>query len=236
MSLLENLVTQMVKNSLGNQSQSQSQAGGAGGLGDLLGSVLSGANQSNQSQSQGGLGGLLGQVAGQLGGSSAQTSGLGSVLGGLLGGQSGGNQGMGATDLGNVLGSLLNQKQGGGFNKSTLLIALLPIVLGYIQKNGGLSGVLAKFNSNGLGNQAQSWMSVDANNDGIDAADVQRLFGNDEIDTICQQTGASQEDVCQGIAELLPQVVNDLTPHGSVEADESQANQEISELLKQLGK
>lgn len=225
MSMLENIVGQVLQNAMqGNQPQQQS------GLGGLLGG-LAGGNQS-----QGGLGGLLGSVVSSQLGGNKQSSGLESVLGGLLGGQRSNN--VGAGDLGSLLGSVLggtSGKQSGGINKGALLVALLPVVLGYIQKNGGLSGVLSKFNNSGLGTQAQSWLSADVDNNGLDAGDITRLFGADEINNICQQTGASQGDVCQGIAELLPQVVNDLTPQGGLQ-NESEANQEIADLLGQLGK
>lgn len=222
MSLLENVVAGVLKNSLGSQAKNNNDA-----LGSLLGGVLGG-----QSQQQSGLGGLLGQVvASQLGGNQPQQSGLGGMLGSLLGGQS--RQSVPANDLGSILGQLIgSQRQQGGFNKNTLLIALLPVVLTYIQNNGGLSGVLAKVQNSGLGNKAQSWVGLDSNN-GLDAQDVLGLFGQDEINKVCQATGATQNDVCQGIAELLPQVVNDLTPNGDL-SSESEANNEISQILKQF--
>ena len=210
MSLLQNIVGQVLKNAIQTQPTQQPNA-----------------NQS-------GLGGLLGSVLGsQMGG--RQSSGLESVLGGLLGNS---RQNTSAGDLGSVLGSVLGQgglsrgglpQQSGGFNKSTLLLALLPVVLAYIQKNGGLSGVLGKFSNNGMGNQAQSWVNIDTDNDGIDAGDIQRLFGEQEIQAACAQTGASESEVCQGIAELLPKVVNDLTPQGDL-STEQQANDEIAQI------
>lgn len=93
--------------------------------------------------------------------------------------------------------------------------------------------MLAKFQGNGLGNKAQSWVNIDTDNDGLDAQDVMSLFGKDEINRACQQTGASETEVCQGIAELLPQVVNDLTPNGDL-ATENEANAEISQILQQV--
>lgn len=226
MSLLQNIITQVAQNALtGGQTQQQNS-----GLGGMLGSVLGGQSQQNS-----GLSGMLGQVvASQLGGGQAQ-GGLGGMLGSLLGGGQT-RQNVPASDLGSVLGQVLGSQsaqQKGGFNKNTLLLALIPIVLGYIQKNGGLSGVLAKFQGSGLGNKAQSWVNIDTDNDGLDTQDVMSLFGKDEINRACQQTGASETEVCQGIAELLPQVMNDLTPNGDL-ATENEANAEISQILKQL--
>lgn len=236
MSLLQSIVTQVVKNALtdNDQPRQQTQQGGLGGL-------LGGLTGQSQGNSNAGLGGILGQVANQMGGSSAsQSGGLGGLLGGILGGQSSQSRPQASpTDLGSILGGVLGSQSAqrrsqGGFNKSTLLLALLPVVLAYIQSNGGLSGVLAKFQGNGLENKAQSWVGIDTDNDGLDAQDILGLFGQDKVNEVCQQTGASQTEVCQGIAELLPQVVNDLTPHGDVQTDENEANQEISQILKQL--
>ena len=84
-----------------------------------------------------------------------------------------------------------------------------------------------------MGNKAQSWVNIDADNDGIDAGDILRLFGEQEIQAACAQTGASESEVCQGIAELLPKVVNDLTPQGDL-STEQQANDEIAQILAQM--
>lgn len=216
MSLLDNVVSQVLKGGLNTQNQpSQSE-----GIGGLLGSVM--GNQAGQS----GIGGLLGQIAGsQLGNQSG--SQVASVLGSLLGNQS---SSVNAGQLGGVLAQVLGGQKQQEFNKNTLLIALLPVVLGYVQKNGGLSGVLAKFQDKGLGGQARSWVSDNASNAKLTPESVMGLFSQDEISSVCQTTGASQNEVCQGIADLLPKVVDSLTPTGNL-ASEKTANQEISELL-----
>ena len=215
MSLLQNIVGQVLKNAIQTQPTQQPNA-----------------NQS-------GLGGLLGGLANSMGQSQQPSSANQAGLGGLLGNS---RQNTSAGDLGSVLGSVLGHgglargglpQQSGGFNKSTLLLALLPVVLAYIQKNGGLSGVLGKFSNNGMGNKAQSWVNIDTDNDGIDAGDIQRLFGEQEIQAACAQTGASESEVCQGIAELLPKVVNDLTPQGDL-STEQEANDEIAQILAQM--
>lgn len=110
MSLLQNIITQVAQNALtGGQSQQNS------GLGGMLGQVVASQLGGGQSQAQGGLGGVLGSLLG--------------------GGQT--RQNVPASDLGSVLGQVLGSQsaqQKGGFNKNTLLLALIPIVLGYIQK------------------------------------------------------------------------------------------------------
>ncbi len=217
MSLLQNIVVGALKNSLGADNNSRQNPQNQQGLGDLLGGLM--GNQSPQSQQ--GLGGLLGSLTNSKGGND-----LGGLLGQVLGGQTRSNP----ADLGSILGQVLGgQSRGGGFNKQALLLALLPVVLSTIQKNGGLSGILSKLQSLGLTNQASSWVGTGSNNR-LDGQDVQRLFDNEDIEQVCQQTGANRGEVCQGLADLLPSVVNELTPQGNLDS-EHEANNEISDIL-----
>ena len=211
MSLLGNLITQVATSAMSpdNNQNNQPQAQNSGGMGGMLGSVLGGLSGNTTAQSnQGGLGGMLGNV---LGGSNANTAGaggLGSVLGGVLGARSGGGKGM-------------------------LLAALMPLVLGWIQRNGGLSGALGKIKELGFDNQVNSWMSTQSANENLNPDEVNRLFGDTEIRQVAEQTGADKNDVEQGIYELLPEVFNQLTPNGDL-GTEQQANQEINEILQQI--
>lgn len=195
----------------------------------VVGAIQNSLGQNNQTQQNNqGLGGLLGGLAGQLPGQT-QNTGLGGVLGQVLGGQ----RQSSPTDLGGILGQVLGATQGRGSNKSALMVALLPLVLNYIQKNGGLSGVLNKAQALGLGGEAASWVGT-GSNQMLGADKIQQLFDNQDIEQVCQSTGASRDSVCQGLAELLPNVVNELTPRGDL-ADEPVANREISDILAQFG-
>lgn len=189
----------------------------------VVGAIQNSLNQNSQPSNQG-LGGLLGGLAGQLPGQT-QNAGLGGVLGQVLGGQRQNSP----ADLGGILGQVLGTTQGRGNNKSALMVALLPLVLGYIQKNGGLSGMLGKMQALGLSGEAQSWVAKGGNR-ALGADKVQHLFDNQDIEQVCQATGASRDSVCQGLAELLPNVVNELTPKGDL-TDEPVANSEIGDIL-----
>lgn len=248
MSLLQNIITQIAKNALSDNDdrhdgryndkdnrRHHSNRHPQDGLGGLLGGVLGGQNDK---QANFGLDDILGSVLGnkrhtQKNASSGQDS-----LGGLLGSVLGGRSNMPAGDLGSVLGGLLqgglgNKTANRGLNKNALLLALLPLVLNYIHNNGGLAGILHKFNQSGLQQKAQSFVNI-GDNDGLDEDEVQTIFGRDEIAQMSQKIGASEADVRLGLGELLPQLVNDLTPHGSVADDEKDANWEISEILRQF--
>ena len=129
-----------------------------------------------QQQSQGGLGGVLGSVLGGLTGGQQQQSqgGLGGVLGSVLGGLTGGQQ-------------QAPQGQASGFNASSLLVAVVPLVLAWIQQNGGLQGALAKLQGAGLGGQVQSWVDPSKGNGTVDVSQIQSLFGGQQVEQVAQQ-------------------------------------------------
>ncbi|WP_201575540.1 YidB family protein [Psychrobacter sp. H8-1] len=226
MSLLGNLITQVARSAMDPEDSKRNPVNQninprrTGGLGDILGGVLGGsANSPNNNQADNGFG-------------------LDDVLGGLIGGN--GNQrantNSGAGGLGDILGSVLGgqtNRSGFGGGKGMLVAALLPMVMSWIQRNGGLGGALSKITSMGFDNQARSWMSTNEVNDNLDPNDITRLFDTTEIQQVAAHTGANEAEVRQGLAELLPEVVNQLTPHGNLD-NESEANQEIDQIVSQI--
>ena len=209
---LESLIGNLAQQALGMQGQQNNPMGGeAQGFGGAaqnlggLGGILGGLLGGQHNQNQTGMGGL---------------GGLGSMLGG---GTSGG--------LGGILGSVL-----GGQNSSrssALMLIVVPMVLSWIQRNGGLSGALDKLRGHGLADQTQSWVGQDANQE-IDASHVQNLFDEQEIKQVAEQANTSPEQVYGAIASVLPEVVNSLTPQGE-KSDHNQANNEIGNVLGSLG-
>ena len=234
MSLLGNLVTQIARSAIDPEDGQRNPINQritprrTGGLGDILGGVLTGnRNQPRDYNPQ------------QYDKQPDNHFGLDDILGGLIGGNSNANQhgGMstGTGGLGDILGSVLSgQRNKGGFGgKGMLVAALLPMVLSWVQRNGGLSGALSKITGMGYENQARSWMSNHELNDNLDPNDISRLFDESEIQQVAAHTGANDMEVRQGLAELLPEVMNQLTPHGNLD-NEADANQEIEQIISQL--
>src|SRR6185437_395165 len=89
--------------------------------------------------------------------------------------------------LGNVMGGLLGgQSAQGGQNP------LIQMALQMLQQNGGLQGVLGKFEQSGLGQQAQSWVGT-GQNQSIDGGALSQVFGSGQIGQIAQQLGLSHD-------------------------------------------
>lgn len=131
---------------------------------------------------------------------------LDAILGGVLGGNTGGPMG---GQFGNPNGGML-----GGANAQAQS-PLLMIVLQLLQQNGGLQGILAKFQQAGYGQQAQSWVGTGPNLP-IDPRVLQQVLGQGQFGQIAQQLGISQEQASDSVAQMLPQVVDQMTPAGQI--------------------
>jgi uncharacterized protein YidB (DUF937 family) len=131
--------------------------------------------------------------------------------------------------LDGLLGSLMGGMTGGGQQQQNPLLA---IALQMLQQNGGIEGILGKFQQAGMGQQADSWVSTGQNLP-IDPGALGEIFGQEELGQIARQTGMSQQDVSGGLADLLPGLIDGMTPTGQVPADSSDlVNQALAMLQK----
>lgn len=115
---------------------------------------------------------------------------------------------MGLMDM---VGGLLGQ---GGQEQSGN--PLLGAVMGLIQNHpGGLQGLLGQLQEKGLGDQVASWIGTGANQP-ISAEHVQAALGSDQLQQVAGQMGLSQGEAASGLASMLPQVIDKLSPQGSL--------------------
>ena len=180
-----------------------------------------------QSGQGGGLGGILGSVLGQLGGQQQQNTqnqqqgGLGGILGSVLGQLGGAN-------------TSRQSNAASGYTAQTLLIAVLPLILAWIQKQGGLQGALDKLKNAGLANQVQSWVDPQQQNvQDIPAQNIQSLFDEQDVEQVAQQTQTPKSAIYGAIASVLPQVIDSLTPQGG-NTNPQEANNDIQQVLNLL--
>jgi len=150
-------------------------------------------------------------------------AGLGSVLGGLLGGSR--KSGGGGGGLGDILGGLL----GGSGGNTAMMTALLPIVTGMLAK-GGLTQILSGLKAQGLSSEADSWVGK-GENKSVSADQISKVLGNDKISQIAKKLGVPQGEAASALAQLLPRIINHVTPDGQIPA-----KKELKGALKQLKK
>lgn len=120
--------------------------------------------------------------------------------------------------LGGVLGSLQGGQGGGqaGGGNADLLKAVVGM-LGNDAAGGGLGGLVAKFQQSGLGDVVQSWISSGQNMP-VSADQISNVLGNDTLGGLAQRLGLNPADVAGQLSQVLPQVVDQLTPGGQMPA------------------
>lgn len=80
---------------------------------------------------------------------------------------------------------------------------------------GGLGGLVEQFERAGLGDVVGSWIGT-GQNQPISADQLGSVLGPDVLGQLAKQVGMSQGEVGGHLSELLPQLVDKLTPNGSL--------------------
>lgn len=102
-----------------------------------------------------------------------------------------------------------------GLLGGTVGAALVTAATDLIEKNGGIAGVAQKFQEKGLGPIIQSWIST-GQNQPIDPEQVGHAVGHDFIADLAAKAGVSPEELKKKLAEILPGVIDKLTPEGKL--------------------
>jgi uncharacterized protein YidB (DUF937 family) len=82
-------------------------------------------------------------------------------------------------------------------------------------QEGGLAGLVQKFKDQGLGDIVASWVSTGQNLP-VSAQQIQQVLGNQRLQELAAQHGINVEQVSSHLAQILPVIVDKLTPNGAV--------------------
>jgi uncharacterized protein YidB (DUF937 family) len=132
--------------------------------------------------------------------------------------------------LDGLLGGLMPASLGGGSQQTQS--PLVQMALQIIQQNGGLPGIISKFQNGGMGAQVGSWVGTGANTP-ITGSQLQEILGTGSIGEIAQQLGLSHGDASSGLAQVLPQIIDKLTPTGQIPAEHGDT---VAQLLQAFAK
>lgn len=173
------------------------------------------------------LGGVLRNA---LGGSGPAGSGKGALIqallamllqGGLGGARQPGGSGMG--DLGSVLGGLLGGAGGPQAGSGGLGGAL----------SGGLGNLGQIFEQAGLGDQVKSWVSTGQNKP-ISPDEITHALGRDRLGQLAEASGMSQKDAADQLSQILPQLVDGMTPRGSLPREDEVSQEDLGQLVSRV--
>ncbi|MBV8036934.1 YidB family protein [Roseateles sp.] len=104
-------------------------------------------------------------------------------------------------------------QQGGQPDWPTLIAGLLSNGTAH----GGLAGLLQQLQAGGLGEQVQSWISNGANQP-VSGSEIGSALGGEGglLGQLAQQAGVSHAEAGEQLSQLLPQIVDRLTPQGQL--------------------
>lgn len=94
------------------------------------------------------------------------------------------------------------------------LLECLFEVLGDAE-HGGLAAIISDFEACGLEDIMSSWTGSGTNQP-VSALEIRQGLGEARIQMLADATNSSPARVCSSLAELLPELVNTLTPGGKM--------------------
>jgi len=113
-----------------------------------------------------------------------------------------------------LLGGRKPASGGGGGDMSALIQAVLALLAGG-GRGGGLQALIRMFQDQGLGDLMSSWIGTGENLP-VGADQLKRGLGPDLLSRIAEQAGMKPDDAASGLSELLPGLIDQLTPEGKV--------------------
>ena len=116
-----------------------------------------------------------------------------------------------------VAGGLLKGAFSGQEGQSGLMETVMGLLKG--SESGGLAGLAQAFNEKGLGDVISSWIG-NGENLPVSPEQIQRVLGSGQVQQIAERLGISSDDASSGLAEILPNIVDKLTPDGEVPSED----------------
>lgn len=114
--------------------------------------------------------------------------------------------------LDNLENQALGKVLGGGSNP--LASELLQMIQ---NQPGGLQGMVQSFHDKGLGGAVSSWVG-NGENQPITADQIHQVLGSDQVKALAARAGINPDTAGNAIAQMLPGIIDHLTPNGQVPA------------------
>jgi uncharacterized protein YidB (DUF937 family) len=92
---------------------------------------------------------------------------------------------------------------------------MVTVVNGLIEKHGGVQGIIAQLEQQGLGGTVRSWVGTGANQP-ITADQIHQAFGSDMVNQLAAKVGITPQELAAKLSAVLPQAIDKLTPGGTV--------------------
>ena len=90
---------------------------------------------------------------------------------------------------------------------------MATVVNGLIEKHGGVQGIVAQLEQQGLGATVRSWVGTGPNQP-ISPDQVHQFLGSDVVKQMAAKMGMTPEDLAAKLSLILPRAIDKLTPNG----------------------
>jgi uncharacterized protein YidB (DUF937 family) len=92
---------------------------------------------------------------------------------------------------------------------------MATVINGLIEKHGGIQGIVAQLEQQGLGGTVRSWVGTGMNQP-ISADQIHQAFGSDAVKELAAKVGLSPDVLAAKLSQVLPQAIDKLTPTGAL--------------------
>jgi uncharacterized protein YidB (DUF937 family) len=114
-----------------------------------------------------------------------------------------------------LLDNLVSQFAGGAQGQAiNPVLTTIGSLLGGAQ-SGGLAALVAQFTQAGFGQHIQSWISTGQNLP-ISADQITQVLGSSRVQELARAAGIDPTQMSAHLSELLPQLIDHLTPSGQL--------------------
>lgn len=117
--------------------------------------------------------------------------------------------------------SMIGSFMGGQQDQSDTQSGIVGLVQHVIQENGGVGGLVEKFQQSGLGDKAASWVSNSSDNQTLSPDHIDQVFSPDQITGWASKFGIDPATAKNLLAQALPHAVDHATPDGQVQSQGS---------------
>jgi uncharacterized protein YidB (DUF937 family) len=133
---------------------------------------------------------------------------LDSVLGAVMGGQQSQSPAAAGGGLGSIIGMVAANPQ---------ILSAITGMLSNDGSQGGLGGLMAKFQQAGMGDVVNSWVGK-GENQSISGDQLTNVLGSDAISGMAAKMGMNSGDLAGQLSQMLPGLIDQLTPQGQAPA------------------
>lgn len=120
---------------------------------------------------------------------------------------------LGKEVMNRALGGTTAAGASAGAGAGTTEVNWMQLGISLLEKFGGLDALMAKFQQKGFGDLIASWVGKGRNLP-ISADQIMEVLGKRNVQDVASQAGTDAATAAQGIAQVLPRLIDKLTPDG----------------------